>query len=431
MPNPGDKVRITTKDSTEEGIMMSSPDEEILLIKLSTGYNIGFSKEDITELIILEEKKETLPLEPKKVETKHGLKTITILHCGGTIASKVDYETGAVKPTFSPEELLELFPELGEIANIKSRLVANMLSENMRFAHYNLIAKEVEKTLKEGSDGIIVTHGTDTLHYTAAALTFALEGLQHPVLLVGSQRSSDRGSSDAFMNLKCATQFLIHSDFKGVGVCMHAHPDDDQCVILPGVKCRKMHSSRRDAFKAINAEPLALVDDQGKIEWKDKDYFRFETGSLNLALFKPDLKVGIMKSHPQMFAEEFKPYHNYDGLVLEGTGLGHFPILRYDNLTKEHESILEEIQKLAKQIPVVMTVQTIFGVVNMDIYAPGRTQIEAGVLGTQLDMPPETAFIKLAWLLSNYDQKETREMISQNLRGEISLIRKVEKEWAN
>lgn len=431
MFNPGDKIRITTAETTEEGLLMSSPDENVILIKLDNGYNVGFNKEKVTDLIILEKKKESLPVVLNKVHARSGMKTITILHCGGTIASKVDYETGAVKPTFSPEELLEMFPELGEIANIKSRLVANMLSENMRFAHYNLIAKEIEKTLKEGSDGIIITHGTDTLHYTAAALTFALEGLQHPVLLVGSQRSSDRGSSDAFMNLKCAVQFIIHSDLKGVGVCMHAHPDDDQCVILPGVKCRKMHSSRRDAFKAINAEPIALVDEKGKIEWQDKNYFRFETGSLNLALFQPDLKVGILKTHPQMFAEEFKPYHNYDGLILEGTGLGHFPILKYDNLTKEHESILEEIHKLSRQIPVVMTVQTIFGVVNMDIYAPGRKQIQAGVLGTQLDMPPETAFIKLAWLLSNYDQKETREMISKNLRGEISKIRKLEKEWAN
>ncbi len=428
MADPGDKVRITTKQTTEEGIFMSSPDENTLIIKLENGYNIGFSKEEVEDLIILEKKKEASPAITKKVETKHGLKTITILHCGGTIASKVDYETGAVKPQFSPGELLEIFPELGNIANVKSCVVANMLSENMRFAHYNLIVKEIDRIIKEGSDGIIVTHGTDTLHYTSAALSFALEGLQHPVLLVGSQRSSDRGSSDASLNLRCATQFIAKSDFKGVGVCMHASPNDNQCVILPGVKCRKMHSSRRDAFKAINAEPLAYVDGEGNIEWKNKDYFRFDKGSLTMALFKPDLKIGLIKSHPQMYAEEFKPYFHYDGLILEGTGLGHFPILKYDNLTREHESILEEIRKLAKLIPVAMTVQTIFGVVNMDIYAPGRIQIEAGILGTQLDMPPETAFIKMAWLISNYPQNEVREMYSQNLRGEIGIRRNLREE---
>jgi len=428
MPSPGDKVRITTIETTEEGILMSSPEENVVLIKLDNGYNVGFNQDEIKDMIILELKKESAPITPKRVETKIGLKTITILHCGGTIASKVDYETGAVKPTFSPEEMLELFPELAQIANIKSRLVANMLSENMRFAHYNLIAKEVEKAIKEGSEGIIVTHGTDTLHYTSAALTFALEGLQHPVLLVGSQRSSDRGSSDASFNLKCAVQFIAKSDFKGVGVCMHAHPDDDVCVILPGAKCRKMHSSRRDAFKAVNAEQIALVDAQGMVEWKNKEYFRSEGTSLTLALFKPDLKVGLVKAHPQMYAEEFKPYFHYDGIVLEGTGLGHFPILKYDNLTKEHEAILEEIKKLAKQVPVVMTTQTIFGVVNMGVYTPGRIQIEAGVLGTQLDLPPETAFIKLAWLISNYTPLEVRQLYYQNLRGEISERRVLEKE---
>jgi glutamyl-tRNA(Gln) amidotransferase subunit D len=429
MVDPGDKVRITTTGTTEEGIFMSSPDENIILIKLENGYNIGFNKEEVQDLIILEKKKETpLPVYPRH-PSHPGMKTIHILHCGGTIASKVDYETGAVRPRFSPEELLEMFPELGEIANIRSTIVANMLSENMRFIHYNLIAKEIEKALKEGAHGIIVTHGTDTLHYTAAALSFALEGLTNPVLLVGAQRSSDRGSSDAFINLKCAARFIAKSDFTGVGVCMHHSPNDEVCAILPGTKCRKMHSSRRDAFKPVNAEMVALVDVQGKIQWENKDYFKFpENSLLTLALFKPDLKVGILKAHPNMYAEEIQTYKHYDGLILEGTGLGHFPIEKYDNYTREHEYIFEELQKLAKQIPLVMSVQTIFGVVNMDIYAPGRRQQEIGILGNGLDLPPESAFIKLAWLISNYPQNEVRELYTQNLRGEIGSGRSLKEE---
>ncbi len=430
MPDPGDKVRITTTDTTEEGIFMSSPDENIILVKLENGYNIGFKKEEVTDLIILKKKEELPSIVSNKVHAKTGMKTITILHCGGTIASKVDYETGAVKAKFSPEELLEMFPELGEIANIKSHLVANMLSENMRFIHYNLIAKEIEKAIKEETDGIIITHGTDTLHLTAAALSFALEGLNIPILLVGAQRSSDRGSSDAFMNLKCAVQFIAKSDFQGVAICMHAHPDDDVCAILPGVKSRKMHSSRRDAFKAVNTEPLAFVDERGNVEWKNKNYSRFpENSFLTLALFKPDLKLGLLKAHPNMYVEEFQTYKHYDGLVLEGTGLGHFPIEKYDNHTREHEDIFEEIRKLAKQIPVVMTTQTIFGVVNMNVYSPGRRLIEAGVLGNGLDLPAEIAFIKLAWLISNYPQNEVREMFAKNLRGEIDERRSLEKKF--
>lgn len=429
MPNPGDKVKVITKETSEEGILMPSPDENTVLIKLSNGYNIGFEKKDVKDIKLIKSKEEIPPPSAKKVSLNPGLKTITILHCGGTIASKVDYETGAVKAKFSPEELLEMFPELGKIANIKSRLVANMLSENMRFAHYNIIAKEIEKAIKEETNGIIITHGTDTLHYTAAALSFALENLPVPVLLVGAQRSSDRGSSDAFLNLKCAVQFISKSDFSGVAVCMHAHTDDTLCAILPGVKARKMHSSRRDAFKAINAEPIAFVDGQGKIEWKNKNYFKFEKKNLNLELFNPNLKLGILKSHPQMFEEEIKAYDTFDGLILEGTGLGHFPIEKYDNYTKEHDLIFKEIEKLAKRILVVMATQAIFGMVNMNVYSPGRRLIEAGVLGNGLDMPPETAFIKLAWLLSNYPKDEVAKLFSQDFRGEIGTKRIAEKDF--
>lgn len=410
---------------------MPSYDHKSILIKLPNGYNVGYEEKEILSVTLLEPKKPVVEKTVKEVVFKSGLKTITLLHCGGTIASKVDYETGAVKAKFSPEELVEMFPELGEIANFKSRLVANMLSENIRFAHYNLIAKEIETAIKEGTDGIIVTHGTDTLHYTGAALTFVLENLNIPVLLVGAQRSSDRGSSDAFFNLKCAAQFIAKSNFAGVALCMHASPDDEKCAILPGVKCRKMHSSRRDAFKAVNAESYALIDGNGTIEWKTKEYPLkvLEKKPLNLKLFKEELKIGILKAHPQMFAEEFKPFNKFQGLILEGTGLGHFPIEKYDENTAEHELIFGAMEKLAKKIPVVMTVQTIFGVVNMDIYSPGRKQIEAGILGTQLDMPPETAFIKLAWLLSNYPKKRVRELFSHNFHGEIGERRELGEEF--
>ncbi len=431
MASPGDRIKVKTLTDEIEGILMPSYDQKSILIKLPNGYNVGYEEKEILSVTLLESKKPAPEKPIKEVIFKSGLKTITLLHCGGTIASKVDYETGAVKAKFSPEELVEMFPELGEIANIKSRLVANMLSENMRFAHYNLIAKEIETAIKEETDGIIVTHGTDTLHYTGAALTFALENLNIPVLLVGAQRSSDRGSSDAFFNLKCAAQFIAHSDFVGVALCMHALPDDDKCAILPGVKSRKMHSSRRDAFKAVNAEPYALVDGNGTIEWIRLEHPRkvLEKKPLNLKMFKEDMKVGILKAHPQMFAEEFKPYNKYHGLILEGTGLGHFPIEKYDENTAEHELIFTAMEKLAKKIPVVMTVQTIFGAVNMDIYSPGRRQIEAGILGTQLDMPPETAFIKLAWLLSNYPKKRVRELYSHNFHGEIGERRELDKEF--
>lgn len=421
MAKAGDRIKVKTAKETIEGILMPGKN---VMIKLDNGYNVGFEKKEIKSMKVVKKKKEVKG-KMKRVKQKKGLPTVSILHCGGTIASKVDYETGAVKAKFKPEELLEMFPELGKIVNLKSRLVANMMSENIRFSHYNLIAKEIEKEIKKGVEGVIVTHGTDTLHYTAAALAFVLENLSIPVLLVGSQRSSDRGSSDAFLNLKCAAKFIADSDagdksprgsskagtFGEVALCMHSSAEDKKCAILPACKSRKLHSSRRDAFKAVNGKEWALVSD--KIEWKNKSYIKKEKKIPKLKLFKENLKIGLVKAHPQMFVEELKAFEKFDGLVLEGTGLGHFPIL------DENKDILKEIQKLAKKMPVVMTTQTVFGGVNMNVYSPGRELIKAGVLGNGLDITTETAFIKLGWLLSNYD-KEAKELWGRNFRGELS-----------
>jgi glutamyl-tRNA(Gln) amidotransferase subunit D len=430
MANIGDKVKIKTLVDETEGTLLPAYDDKIVLLKLSNGYNVGFERKNILSMQIISEKKTSVPSAiDHQLQHNKQLKTVTILHCGGTIASKVDYETGAVKAKFSPQELLEMFPELGQIVNLRSSLVANMMSENMRFAHYNQIAQEIEQEIKNGTDGIIITHGTDTLHYTAAALSFMLENLPIPVILVGAQRSSDRGSSDAFLNLKSAVNFIANSDFGEVAICMHHSENDDSCAVLPATRSRKMHSSRRDAFKAINSEPHALIGSGGDISWINSNYLKVDkTRKLLLRLFNEKLKIGFLRSHPQMFAEEIRAYAHFDGLVLEATGLGHFPTERYDELTSEHDLIYQEIKELAKKMPLVMAPQTIYGAINMNVYSPGRRLIEAGVLGNSSDLTAETTFIKLAWLLSNHPQ-HVKEMFSQNLRGEISSSRHYKKDF--
>ncbi len=437
----GDLVKIHNKKTkNEQGILMPSPNEKSVIIKLDNGYNIGFDKKDVLKIELLKKQKTfrqtTLDKKQNKSTGAPNKKTVSILHCGGTIASKVDYETGAVKAKFKPEELLEMFPELGELVNLKSKLVANMLSENMRFVHYNTIAKEIQKEIKSGTDGIIITHGTDTLHYTAAALSFMLENLPVPVLLVGAQRSSDRGSSDAFLNLKCATQLIAKTGFCKVAICMHNSTEDDKCAIIPATKARKMHSSRRDAFKTINDKPYALISPDGKIECQGsgkcdpKCVAAKETPKpLKIKKFKETIRVGLLKSHPQMYTEEIKVFSKFDGLVLEGTGLGHFPVEVTDKKTAENELIFKAIKKLAKNMPVVMTTQTIFGMVNMNVYSPGRRLLSVDVEGNGLNMTPETAYIKLAWLLSNYPSTKVKELFSENLRGEISAQTNYEKEF--
>ncbi|MCK5107626.1 MAG: Glu-tRNA(Gln) amidotransferase subunit GatD, partial [Nanoarchaeota archaeon] len=241
----GNKVQINLKDEIIEGILMPS-DNNSYFVKLSSGYNIGINKRNVNSIKDLGEVKQE-KIKVKEVKQDKKLPKISILHTGGTIASKVDYKTGGVIAQFKPEELIAMFPELKEIANIESRLLANIMSENINFSHYNLIAKEIEKEVKKGVKGIIVTHGTDTLHYTSAALSFMLENIDIPVILVGAQRSSDRGSSDAAINLVSACVYIANSKDKGVRICMHKNCDDEINVILNGVKARKMHTSRRDA----------------------------------------------------------------------------------------------------------------------------------------------------------------------------------------
>ncbi len=419
---PGDSVKVTTLSEEVNGTLMPSGtlDSGFVVLKLDSGYNIGISKNKIKKIELiswLEEKKAG-----KKEElSQKNLPKISILHTGGTIASKVDYRTGGVSARFTEQELLALFPELAEVAHINSKLMRNMFSEDMRFSHYNIMAKEIEHEIQNGAEGVIVTHGTDTLHYTAAALSFMLEGLRVPVMLVGAQRSSDRGSSDAGLNLLSAAYFITQSDFAGVATCMHETISDDDCLILPGLKSRKMHTSRRDAFRPINTAAIARVNfGMKKVSFFTHTYEKKGKSSLRLALMDDTLKIGILKMHPNMFREEFAMYEKFNGLILEGTGLGHAPVNEIDEFTGEHKKILSEIAKLAERMPVVMTPQTIYGRIQMDVYSTGRDLQQAGVVGNLSDMTPETAFIKLAWLLSNYPETEVRKLMTQNLRGEIT-----------
>ncbi|MCF8014066.1 Glu-tRNA(Gln) amidotransferase subunit GatD, partial [Candidatus Woesearchaeota archaeon] len=391
-----------------------------IFIKLESGYNIGIKKKRKQKTDLQVKKKKT-KIKKTKYKTNSKLQKITILHTGGTVASKVDYSTGAVIAQFSPEEIIELFPELKQIANIESKLVGNMQSEMMRFDHYNVLAEEIKKEAEKGVDGIIITHGTDTLHVTAAALTFSLENLRIPIILVGSQRSSDRPSSDAASNLIAAAKFISQTDYCGVSICMHKNTSDNEFKIIKGIKARKMHTSRRDAFKAINEASIATVNLEKDTIIKHKETSKKDKKQkITIKKFDPKLKIGIIRPHTNMYAEEYTFYKNYDGLIIELFGIGHLPTMKTDKTNSENEKILEEIQTLCKKMPVIGTPQTINGRIDMNVYSPGKQLINAGMLGNYHDTPTDTAFIKLAWLLSNYDKEDVKTLYNENFRGEIS-----------
>ena len=441
----GDTIVIQLKKEKKElrGICLASPasQQNVLFLKLENGYNIGIEKANIssvknvtsqTTLAKVKEKKSTVHTAlPSKVAGKNKLPVIALLHTGGTIASKVDYKQGGVSADFSAEELIAMFPELATFARVKPKKIMQLQSEMMRFSHFNTIAKEVYRAIKTGVDGVIITHGTDTLHYSAAALAFSLGTCPVPVLFVGAQRSADRGSSDAGENLLNAVFFIAQQkQFSGVAICMHESLSDEDALILPATKSRKMHTSRRDAFRPINAPPLARVNyHTGKCSFIDtppneEKTIRSAKVSASFSspqLFKENLKIGILKQHPNISAEQFLFFKGYDGLLIEGTGLGHIANQQIDGDTGENKHIQEAVSSLVSGGTVVAVAsQCIYGRIHLAVYSPLRELAQAGVIGHFHDMTPETAFIKLAWLLSNYSKEETKTLFTKNLRGEIS-----------
>lgn len=419
----GDKIRVLTKKTEYEGFLMPKielGDPNCIVIKLSNGYNAGIKFEKGMSIKLVERGR-AIKFKPAELRVAKDAKklNVSILGCGGTIASRVEYTTGAVFPAFSPGDLLLSFPELKEIANISGRKLFDLLSEDMTTAHWQAIAHEVAKEIKTKADGIVLMHGTDTLHYTSAALSFMLQNTPVPIVIVGAQRSSDRGSSDNLVNLVCATTAAV-SDMAEVAVCMHGTMSDDYCLLHQGTKVRKLHTSRRDAFQSVNVLPYA------KIWYADRkiDYLRNDYGSRGGRLKVDDKinpNVGLFYTHPGIKPEVIEVLAKVcDGIVVAGSGLGHIPSNPHGdpfakNLVPSVKNIIDS------GIPVAIAPQTVFGRINMNVYSAGRLLNETGIIGNNCDWTPEAAMVKLMWVLGHVkDMKKIKEMMLTNFVGEIS-----------
>ena len=416
----GDEISISVNGVDYSGILMPRPvgDEknaDIIILKLGTGYNIGISSEGAK--IRLLKKYPHKKSKPADDERKKG--GIAILGCGGTIASKIEYTTGAVYPAISPDELRAAFPTLDRLAVIYSRQLFSIFSEDMAPGHWKILAKEIEKEIRGGANGVVVMHGTDTMSYTSAEISFMLQNLPVPVVFVGSQRSSDRPSSENESNLLNAV-FSARRDIGEVTVCMHADTNDNYCYLHRGTRVRKMHTSRRDAFHSINSSPIAKVD-YGSSLFSPFIPFKKRSRLSELqfdARINPN--VAMVYAHPGLKPEFIKKLDCYDGVVLIGTGLGHVPTNPFNS--KECASVLPEIKDLISSgIPVVMAPQTINGRLNLKVYTTGRLLLEAGVIGHGADWNPEAAFVKLCWVLGKEKKMpKIQELMLANLVGEIS-----------
>ena len=413
----GDTIKIQHDGKEYTGILMPrvqiGGDPDHIVIKLSTGYNVGVRLSAKSELERIRAGGKAGRTDERDTPTPNpNLPSVTILSTGGTIASKVDYRTGAVNPALTAQDLYDTVPELGNHANVHAKVLMSVFSEDIQTTDWTKMARAVAKEIKGGADGVVIAHGTDTLGFTSAALSFALQNLPVPVALVGSQRSSDRPSSDAAINLIYATEFVGRADVAEVMLVMHGETDDSFAYAHRGTRVRKNHTSRRDAFQSINSYPIFKIESTGITEITEPIHRRDPERKLKLNP-KFDERVAIVKTYPGLNPSIIDHYTDcgYRGVVLEGTGLGHAPKTIQPSLKRAIDA----------GIVVVMTSQCISGRIDMNVYRTGVELLEMGVVPCE-DMITETAFVKLMWLLANKKSEEdVRKSMTESIVGEIEM----------
>ncbi|MEK6892023.1 MAG: Glu-tRNA(Gln) amidotransferase subunit GatD [Nanoarchaeota archaeon] len=421
IPEYGDTVKVHTKEQVYEGTMLPRPDifdDGYTVIKLGNGYNIGIENKKITKIEVARKYEKKKAEKKKKSEINKSLPTVSILSFGGTISSKIDYKTGGVYADYTAEDFVAMLPELENVANLRAEKVMSIMSEDLAPEDWQLMAKRIAKELNDDEiDGVVVTQGTDTLHFSTAAMSFFLKNLNKPVVFTAAQRSIDRGSSDAFFNLLCAVNAAAKFDGAAVVTCMHGTSDDNYCILNRGSKVRKMHTSRRDAFRPINELPLAKIFEDGKIEILNNNYEKRNDQKVSVH-DKFENKTALIYVYPGMDPQIFDFYleKKYKGIVIAGTGLGHVSTLNPKfSLTKKIKELVEN------GVPVVIAPQTIYGRVHPYVYTNLRKlSIELNCIFAE-DMLPEAAYIKLAWVLGHTSKpEEIKKMMLTNYAGEIT-----------
>ncbi|MDI6778608.1 MAG: Glu-tRNA(Gln) amidotransferase subunit GatD [Bacteroidota bacterium] len=407
-------VEITTSRGKYTGIILprsETADQYHIVLKLRSGYNIGIAASKIQDIKIAGRKEahykipeKEFPYDPKKPNVK-------LLGTGGTIASRLDYRTGAVIPAFSPGELYGSVPELADICNLETEKLYGVFSENMGPEQWRGTAEAIGREIMKGVDGIVIGHGTDTMHHTAAILSFMVQNSPVPIVMVGSQRSSDRPSSDAALNLMHSVKTAAESDIAEVMVCMFGPTSDMYGLLHRGTRVRKMHSSYRSTFRTIGDIPIAMVSTEKIIPIR-KDYKHRRNDKNVIINTAFEEQVSIVYYYPNMKPDIIDSLidNNYKGIIIAGTGLGHVNKLLYPSLKRAKE----------KNIAVYMTVQTLWGYVQMYVYDTGRDMMELGVIPAA-NMLPEVAYMKLGWALGQTDDPEKlKEIMLTPIAGEVT-----------
>ncbi len=392
-------VEVTTSGGRFRGIVLprsETADERHIVLKLASGYNVGLATEVIEGMVVHGRRKANYRIPEQEFPTDPAKPNVVLFGTGGTIASRLDYRSGAVVPAFSPGELYGSVPELADLCNLRTEKLFGVFSENMGPAQYVVLARRVAQAIEAGVDGIVICHGTDTMHHTAAVLTFMVRDPPVPIVLVGSQRSSDRPSSDAALCLICAVKTAAESEIAEVLVCMFGPTSDQYCLLHRGTRVRKMHSSYRSTFRTIGDIPVGMVDETRITTFRD-DYARRRADRRAIVTDAYSEDVTLLYYYPGMKPDVMEALIDcgYRGIVIAGTGLGHVNKAVYPALERAREA----------GVHVYMTVQTLWGFAGMYVYETGRVMMGLGVVPLA-NMLPEVAFIKLSWVLGQADDRE-------------------------
>ena len=400
--------------SVFEGVILprsGSFDDLHVVMKLKNGYNVGLHCDRLEHVTEVGYKEAKYKLPEKEFPVRPTLPKVTLLGTGGTIASRLDYRTGAVIPAFTPGELYGAVPELADICNLTTKKIFGVFSENMAMENYLVLAKAIGEEIAAGADGIVIGHGTDTMGHTAAILSFMVQDSPVPIVLVGSQRSSDRPSSDAALNLIHSVRTAAYSDLAEVVICMFGPTSDRYGLLHRGTRCRKMHSSYRSTFRTIGDIPLAMVS-RDSFNYLTDDYRKRDKARVPRIDPVYDDRTTILYYYPGMNPDlvDALVEKGYHGIVIAGTGLGHVNKPLYPAIKRATEA----------GVHVVMAVQTLWGFAQMYVYDTGRDLMDLGIVPLD-NMIPETALMKLSWVLGHTrERSEVMRMMTTPVAHEIT-----------
>jgi L-asparaginase len=330
------------------------------------------------------------------------MKRILLLSTGGTIASRPGKD--GLEPGMTGEDLISSLGDLKGRFSLDVKQLLNLDSSNIQAEEWQLMARSVYQNLPN-YDGIVITHGTDTMAYTASMLSFMLPGLHKPVVLTGSQIPMDNMLTDARNNLFCALA-AVEAGIMGVSVAFNRH-------IIRGCRAVKVRTMGFDAFESVNARYLGEIFADG-LQVYDRNLPKQDTLELRDQISTDVFLLKLIpNTNPRLF--DHIQAIGYRGVVLETFGAGGMHFHRRD--------LLEKLRMLEQQgIVVAACSQCLYEPSNFTIYEVGRKLLETGAIPAG-DMTTEAAVTKLMWALGQtQDPAEVGRLFSTNLAGEITRV---------